>query len=340
MTKTPIFTPELDTYVGGERLTTQLLDIERAENGSYSFGFEKLHRWIDLALECGYQYFEIPHFFTQWGAKAAPKIIVKVNGKKKKYFGWHTDSMSEEYLAFLRQMIPAVLGEFKKRDLDKRCIFHVSDEPGISVIEQYKKCMSVLKPLLEGYTIIDALSNFDFYKLGILETPVPSIYHAEPFLEADIKSRWVYYCGAGRKGTPDRSIAMPSARTRILGVLLYYFNVNGFLHWGYNFYNCCKSHSILDPYGNTDGGYFTPGGDCFLVYPGQDETAWESLRINAMREAMDDVRALRLYEKKFGREAAIALVMEGTDGELSFTHYPSDSEYLLNLREKIAKAFL
>ncbi|MBQ7089847.1 MAG: hypothetical protein IJN82_01885, partial [Clostridia bacterium] len=87
MILTPIFTPELDTYIGGERLTTQLVDIELAD-GKYTFGFEKLHRWIDLCLKHGVEYFEIPHFFTQWGATAAPKIIVKVNGRKRKYFGW------------------------------------------------------------------------------------------------------------------------------------------------------------------------------------------------------------------------------------------------------------
>ena len=340
MILTPIFTPELDTYIGGERLTTQLLDIERNEDGSYTFGFEKLHRWIDLALDCGYRYFEIPHFFTQWGANAAPKIIVKVNGRKKKYFGWHTDSMSDEYLSFLRQMIPAILGEFKKRGLDKNCFFHVSDEPGPKTLEQYKKCMNVLKPLLEGYTIIEALSNFEFYELGIVETPVPSTYHAKPFMEAKLKNPWVYYCGGGRKGTSDRSISMPSARTRVLGVQLYYYQIVGFLHWGYNFYNSCYSHSPLDPYGNPDGAYFTPSGDCFLVYPGVDGTAWESLRLNAMREAMDDIRALRLYEERFGRDASLALITRDLQKPLSFVNYPSDPSYLLNLRETIAKAFL
>jgi hypothetical protein len=55
---------------------------------------------------------------------------------------------------------------------------------------------------------------------------------------------------------------------------------------------------------------------------------------------MDDIRALRLYEEKFGREATEALLLEGTDGELTFTHYPDDPAYLINLREKIVKAFL
>ena len=87
MILTPVFTPELDTYVGGERLTTQLVDIELVSEGKFAFNFDKLHRWIDLALKCEVEYFEIPHFFSQWGAKAAPKIVVKVNGRIRKLLG-------------------------------------------------------------------------------------------------------------------------------------------------------------------------------------------------------------------------------------------------------------
>jgi len=340
MILTPVFTPELDTYIGGERLTTQLVDIELLDGGKFAFGFDKLHRWIDMAIDCGVEYYEIPHFFTQWGAKAAPKIIVKVNGRNKKYFGWHSDSMGDEYANFLSQFIPALLAEFKKRDLDKKCFFHVSDEPHLDQLEHYKKCKELIGQYLEGYPIIDALSDFEFYRTGALEKPAPHTRGLIPFLEAKVPGLWTYYCGGGKGGVSDRSIAMPSARTRALGVQLYYYDIEGFLHWGYNFYNSCHSYNVLDPIGYVDGSYFTPAGDCFLVYPGTDNTAWESLRLNALREAVDDIRALRLYEEKFGKEAAHKLVLEGTDGELTFTHYPTDPNYILNLREKIAKAFL
>ncbi|MBQ6824495.1 MAG: DUF4091 domain-containing protein [Clostridia bacterium] len=336
MILTPVFTPELDTYIGGERLTTQLVEIERVD-GKYVFDFKNLHRWIDLYLSCGGEYFEIPHFFTQWGAKAAPKIVVKVNGRKKKYFGWHSDSMGPEYADFLDQFIPAMLAEFKKRGLDQKLFFHVSDEPKLDQLEQYSRCKNLIAKHLKGYPIIDALSNFEFYSKGVLDKPVPHTRGAMPFIEAKVPGLWVYYCGGGKGGVSDRSISMPSARTRMLGVQLYLYHIEGFLHWGYNFYNSCHSRAVLDPYGYPDGGFFTPAGDCFLVYPGADGTAWESLRLNALREAMDDIRALKLYEETFGRDAAEKLIMEGTDGTLDFCHYPTDPNYLTNLRERIAK---
>ena len=339
MILTPVFTPELDTYVGGERLTTQLVDIELTGDETYAFGFKKLHQWIDLCLKCGVHYFEIPNFFTQWGAKAAPKIIVKVNGRRQKYFGWHTESTGEKYKNFLAQFIPALVAEFKQRGLDHKCFYHISDEPNINALDHYRQCKEMVAPYLEGYPIIDALSELEFYTSGAIDKPVPNTRSAHKFHEAGVPGLWTYYCGGGRAGVADRSISMPTHRTRMLGVQLYYYNIEGFLHWGYNFYNTRHSYSVLDPYSNPDGSYFNPSGDCFLVYPGLDGEAWPSLRLNALREAMDDIRALRLYESRFGRAAAEALILEGTDGTFTFTHYPTDPLYLTNLREKIAAAF-
>ena len=89
MILTPLFTPALDTAVGIERTTTQLLDV-RVENGNYSFGFDRVKKWIDLCQSCGIEYFEICHLFSQWGAKYAPKVMAVVNGKEEQIFGWHT----------------------------------------------------------------------------------------------------------------------------------------------------------------------------------------------------------------------------------------------------------
>ena len=57
------------------------------------------------------------------------------------------------------------------------------------------------------------------------------------------------------------------------------------------------------------------------------------------REAIDDIRALRLYEARFGREATRQLVMENAGDRLTFTEYPTDPQYLIGLREKIARKF-
>ena len=72
MILTPIHTPPLDTRVGGERPTIQLVDVY-VEQGEYRFEMSKLRRWIRMCKECGMTHFEMAHLYTQWGAKHAPK---------------------------------------------------------------------------------------------------------------------------------------------------------------------------------------------------------------------------------------------------------------------------
>ncbi|MDD6174716.1 MAG: hypothetical protein PUC59_03000, partial [Firmicutes bacterium] len=89
MILTPTFTQPLDTAVGGERTTVQLVDVFQ-NDGKWSFGFDKLGRWIDILDRQGVEYIEISHLFTQWGAKHAPKVMATVDGEYKKVFGWET----------------------------------------------------------------------------------------------------------------------------------------------------------------------------------------------------------------------------------------------------------
>lgn len=96
MILTPIFTPPLDTAVGGERPTVQLVDVWEEEKGQYRFEFERLERWVSLCKRCGIEYFEMSHLFSQWGAVAAPKVVGYRDGELQKLFGWDTDASGEE----------------------------------------------------------------------------------------------------------------------------------------------------------------------------------------------------------------------------------------------------
>ena len=93
---TPLFTPSLDIAVGGERPTVQLIDVT-VTNNKYAFNFDKLKKWIETAQSCGIEYFEMAHFFTQWGARFAPKIMATVDGEYKQIFGWKTLVISKKY---------------------------------------------------------------------------------------------------------------------------------------------------------------------------------------------------------------------------------------------------
>ncbi len=129
--------------------------------------------------------------------------------------------------------------------------------------------------------------------------------------------------------------SQPSQRNRVLGVLLYKYDAVGFLQWGHNFWYSQYSKHPIDPYKVTDAGKAFPSGDAFVVYPGKDGQPLNSLRHEVFHDAFQDLRALRLLESLKGRDFVLNLIEEGLDVPLSFTCYPHEQEWLLNLRKKI-----
>jgi len=332
MLLTPLFTPPLDTEVGGERPTVQLVDVEVTGEGRYSFGFERLKRWVDLCRSCGIEYFEFSHLFTQWGAKHAPKIMAAVNGETKRIFGWDTDASGEEYHTFLKQLLPQLKQWIQDNGIENRSYFHISDEPSLEHIEFYASAKRMVNELLSGFPVIDALSDYDFYEKGLVQTPIPASNHIEPFLENNVTPLWTYYCCSQYRKVANRFFCMPSARNRILGYQLYKFDNAGFLQWGYNFWYTQYSKKVIDPFRVTDAGGGFPSGDAFLVYPGEDGPI-ESIRMEVMQEALQDLRLLRQLEEWIGRDAVLAALEEGLEEPMTFSSYPKDAEWILSKRE-------
>ncbi len=369
MILTPLFTPPLDTAVGGDRTTIQLVDViqyvDRAESITgkrYEFGFDKLRRWVALCKSKGMIYFEMSHLFSQWGARYAPKIMAKPIDQKtlvaaggyenfrpfgeqsegnvgweaeglRKIFGWETAACSEEYKDFLDAFLPALVQELKALGIAENTYFHVSDEPSEEHLESYGAAKALLEKHIQGFKLIDALSSFEFYKHDLVEKPIPCLTHIHPFLEAKVPGLWTYYCVSQGVKVSNRFVSMPSARNRILGVQLYKFNIEGFLQWGFNFYNSQYSLEHINPFFVTDADCAFPTGDSFLVYPGRGGRPLDSIRLMVFAQGQFDLRALALLESLTSREFVLGLAEES--GSIEFDSYPTDEGYLLGLRERV-----
>lgn len=332
MLLTPVFTPPLDTEIGGERLTVQLVDV-KLENGKYLFGFDRFIRWVRLAQKCGIKYFEISHLFSQWGAKYTPKIMAEVNGSQKRIFGWETSADSIEYAEFLSAFIPQLIKVIRSLGIEKSTFFHISDEPNEDQIESYSRAKSTVAPLLEGFPIIDALSDYSFYESGIINNPIPCTNDIESFIEKGFPHPWTYYCcGQGGK-LSNRFFGMPLSTTRIIGFQLFKYGIEGFLQWGFNFYNSQYSLRSIDPFAVTDADSAFPSGDSFTVYPGKSG-AIESVRSEVFFQALQDMRALTLLCDRIGKKRTIAAV-EADFGIITFFDYPRGTEKMLNLRKSV-----
>lgn len=332
MILTPVFTPPLDTEIGGERTTVQLVDVKK-DGEKYSFGFDKFRRWVELAKKCGIKYFEISHMFSQWGAFAAPKVMAEVDGEYKRIFGWETEAAGEEYSTFLHAFLPELISVIEELGIKDVAYFHVSDEPSDEQIESYSKAKDVIVDLLKDFTIIDALSDYEFYQNGLIKQPIPSTSSIEEFIEKGFENRWTYYCCGQGEDLSNRFFGMPLSATRIIGTQLYVHDIKGFLQWGFNFYNSAKSLRHINPYEVTDADCAFPSGDAFLVYP-YNEGAIMSVRGEIMYEAWQDMRAMQLLESLVGREKVLAK-LEKNFGDIKFRFYPRGTEAMLDIRETI-----
>ena len=331
---TPVFTLPLDTAPGGERLTHQLVGVTKTGD-EYSFDFKLLDKWIRLCNKVGFKYFEISHFFTQWGAAHAPKVMATVDGEYKRIFGWDTDAHGEEYRVFLRSFLAAFLAHMKKRGDDKRCFFHISDEPSIDHIESYAASKAVVADLLEGYVIMDAMSKYDFLERGLVDVAIPSNDHIKPFLEHNVEGLWTYYCCAQSVDVSNRLIAMPSYRNRSIGMQMFKYNIVGFLQWGYNFYQSFHSNDTINPAYDLSGDAWVPAGDVCSVYPAQNGEALESLRLIVFNEALQDMRAMQLLESFMPHDKIVSEIEAAFGKTVKFDVCATSAKEILAVREKV-----
>ena len=339
---TPILTPSLDLSPESHRSFAQLLRVRRLAKGQYAFNWDLVERYMKMMDELGFRFFEISHLFSQWGAskavdvylekdlsesdlelsfsasseikgnreqeRANPRPFPYVPRSKERIFGQAFSADDPEYVAFLGQMLAAFLERCEAWGFRDRLIFHISDEPSKDQLAQYQKACDVVAPWLEGERRIDALSDPEFYRLGLVQEPVVALDHEPNFVEklGQAPAHWIYFCTSQSKGVVNRFMAQPIMRQRSLGLLLYALDgVKGFLHWGLNFYNAQFSLKAIDPHLCPDADGKFPAGDPFLLYPGAEGPQW-SRRALTLQEAFGDLRFYEYFSRILGREKLLA----------------------------------
>jgi len=332
---TPAWTPPLDTARDTTRTPVQLLDISLSGD-KYSFDFAKLGRWLELCRKHGLVQVEMAHFFTQWGAEATPAIYVSQDGEVVHKFGWHVAATDPAYRELLSQLVPQ-LREFLAAHWAGEVIYHISDEPhGEKALGTYQAARAVVADLLAGCTVVDALSDFSFYQAGAVPIPVVATDAVAPFLDAKIDELWVYYCVSQQRNVANRFIGLPSLRNRVLGHQLFAFDVAGFLHWGFNFYNSVYSLRHIDPFQDTCAGGGFPAGDPFIVYPGPNGQPLDSIRFKVFAAAMHDHRAMQALRDVAGKDAVMRVIdTDGAGGSLAFDAFSYDPNHYRRTREEI-----
>ena len=286
----PAFTPPVD----GVKRPMQLVNASRKSAGKYSFDFGDVRKWIRTAGACGIRNFEFNHLFTQWGAANAIRIYHGQGQDERLLWSPKTSATGRIYRTFLAQYLPALKQFLQRNGIIDRCFFHLSDEPhGQEHQANYAKARTMLRELAPWMKVMDALSEVDFARKGLVDMPVTVINTIREFIAEEIPC-WAYFCCVPRGKYLNRLMDTPLSKIRMSGWLFYRTGVLGFLHWGYNYWYRRQTRQLIDPFTVNDA-HAAPNwayGDTFMVYPGRDGPI-DSVRWEVFAESLQDYALLQ-----------------------------------------------
>ena len=320
----PVFTPPLD----GVKRPTQLLKVRRRAEGKYAFDFTDVLKWIRSAGRCGIRLFEFSHLFTQWGAANAIRIYHDQGMDGKLLWPAKTPATGKTYRNFLSQYLPALKRFLVREKLMDRCFFHLSDEPnGPAHRANYSRARTTLRRIAPWMKVMDAISEIEFARKGLIDMPIPSIRTVKEFLDEDIEC-WTYFCCNPRGKYLNRLMDTPLAKIRMAGWLFYRTGVRGFLHWGYNYWYKRQSRQLIDPFTVNDA-YAAPDwayGDTFLVYPGPKGPI-DSVRWELFSESLQDYTLLQTLDIDRNDKLLSAII--------GYDDFPFTPAWITNTRRKL-----
>ena len=320
----PLFTPPLD----GVKRPCQLLKVKRTGANQYHFDWTDVRRYINLAKECGFTYFEWCHFFTQWGAEHAIGVYKDQGEEESLLWPADTPATAKTYRTFLSQCIPELKRFLLETETLDQSFFHVSDEPhGEEHLMNYQMACAMLKELAPWMKVIDAVGDPKFVSQTLMDMPISHIRNVFQFINDDIPC-WCYYCSNPHSNYLHRHLDDPLPKIAMHGFLFYRWPLRGFLHWGYNYWLQGGTRNLIDPYTVQDGlrwpnwGY----GDPFLVYPGPEGPV-DSIRWEVFGESLQDYALLQTLG--VDRDGTLLAPIK------SFTDFPKNAKWRSEARRKL-----
>jgi len=270
--------------------------ISRGEDGKYIFDFSLTERLIREALAAGFQTLELGH------------LCGRNYLEEEKYWAFYwpdgkkTYADSPEGYEFFAQFLPAWREFLTSHGWYDISVQHIGDEPEGSMSDDFRIISAMVRKFLPGMKLFDAIRLLDL--VGSVDGWVPLNSAYEQNRKAFDRLRelgddvWQYTCCSPRGVWLNRFIDKELLQPRLLHYGNYKYNLTGYLHWGFNYFQadteslraCVNGHS-------DDGIHYWPAGDTHLCYPGAGSGPWMSIRAEQMRLGVEDCELLWMLEK-------------------------------------------
>jgi hypothetical protein len=181
----------------------------------------------------------------------------------------------------------------QRRGWQRRFVTSIVDEPFIYYEDSYQAIVDRVHALAPSVRCLEAV---EAEYLGKLDVYVPKLSHLSLWYPRFDQARregaelWFYVCCHPLGRYPNRFLDQSLLKARVLFWIHYLYNLDGYLHWGLNYY-------AGDPYTQEGISKDLPLGDRAIVYPGKDRLLG-SLRFSAQRDGLQDFEYLRVLEDR------------------------------------------
>jgi len=301
----------------------------------YNLNRERLRSLVKIFTEAGMYYIEGCHLGSRTGGEWSSKTfsIFHKDGSLA------TTGEGDIYLAHICRQL---MEEIEINGWKDRWLQHVADEPIASNAVDYRIFTGMVHKYMPGIDIIDAVMDTELVGSVNIWCPLAHEYDQHHELFDAFRSRgdkiWFYTCLQPRGPYLNRLMDMERIRPALMGWVAALYNLDGFLHWGLNWWRMGHENKFrLDPFMGSvnymDYGAPVPPGDSHVFYPGH-EGPWSSVRMEAHRIGFEDYELLKMLKTKDPDRAGeiIKKVIR------SFTDYTKDPAVYRAARKELLMA--
>lgn len=293
---------------------TPLMDLIqlRVEGGETRYDFSNFDRWVETFQKAGViGFIEGSHLLGRGGASYSGSLEVDTfqhaDGKVSKQTLPADDPRVEPFLTGFLSALNVHLDEKKWKPIYFQ---HILDEAHGNEQPYYGRFAEVVHRCLPGVRTMDAVDaahmpevlqkNCDLWvpQLGRFDDQMDLIRQRI----RDGHEVWFYTCLFPNKRYLNRLMDYPLLKVRLLHWFDFRYNLAGYLHWGWNYWTPDPIKDTQAVINNNEE--LLPSGDAFIVYPDRaNKSVRSSIRLEAMREGIEDYEMLRALSAKNPAEA-------------------------------------
>ena len=183
----------------------------------------------------------------------------------------------------------------QRRNWQHRFLVAITDEPFIHHEESFAAAVDLVHQAAPSVRVVEAVET---EYLGKLDIYVPKLSHLNLWYPQFERLRreqgselWFYTCCHPTGRYPNRFLDQTLLQTRVLHWINYLYALQGYLHWGLNWYG------TDDPYSQEGVSKDLPLGDRAIIYPGEHGLIG-SLRFSTQRDGLQDYEYLWTLEDR------------------------------------------